>query len=157
MARFVVNGKEYDSVEDMPPDVRETYLHVRDMFEDKNNNNVPDVMEMDMDELFADKNKDGIPDLLEKGSRTVVTTQTRTFSQRDLSEEEARRIMSQAMGGGDASSSAGVRSSQSIPSVPQWDAPRTKRRMGIKQVVILLVLLDLLVVGGFLAWQFWLK
>jgi hypothetical protein len=157
MAKFVVNGKEYDSVETMPPDVRETYLHVKDMFEDKNNNGVPDLMDMDMDELFADKNKDGIPDLLEKGARTVVTTRTRTFSQRDLSEEEARRIMSQAMGGGDAFGSAGVHSSQPMPSAPQWDAPRTKRRLGIKQIVILLVLLDVLAVGGFLAWQFWLK
>ena len=157
MAKFVVNGKEYDSVEDMPPAERETYLHMRDMFEDKNNNGVPDIMDMDMDELFADKNKDGIPDLLEKGTRTVVRTETRTFSHRDLSEEEAQRIMSQAMGGGDASDSAGFRSSDSMPSVPQWDVPRAKSRPNIKRLVILLVVFDLLVVGGVLAWMFWVQ
>src|SRR6266498_3909586 len=39
------NGKTYNSLDDMPPDVRAQYEAVSNVFADKNQNGVPDIME----------------------------------------------------------------------------------------------------------------
>lgn len=149
MAKFVFNGKEYDSIEAMPPDARAAYQQVQGMFADTNNNGVPDLFE---------------------GAGVNVQTMTidgRSATGRQLSPEEAQRVAGQVMGafGADPAGSPVFRSDSvpdddwfrsgpAVPSAPQWDAPRAKPRLGIKRIVILLVLLDLLVVGGVLAWIF---
>jgi hypothetical protein len=43
--KIVLNGKEYNSIEEMPEDVRKTYQTVTDMFADKNQNGIPDIFE----------------------------------------------------------------------------------------------------------------
>ncbi|HYF63789.1 MAG TPA: hypothetical protein VD886_13295 [Herpetosiphonaceae bacterium] len=150
MAKFVVNGKEYASIEAMPPDARAAYQQ--------------------MQGLFADNNNNGVPDLFEGGGVNVqtMTIDGRSATSRDLSPEEARRVAGQVMGafGGDPSDAPAFRgapapdddwfrSGPTVPSAPQWDVPRARSRSGIKRLVILLVLVDLLVVGGVLAWLFW--
>jgi hypothetical protein len=154
MPKFVVNGREYDSIEAMPPDARAAYQQMQGLFADKNNNGVPDLFE---------------------GAGVNMQTMTidSTTSSHNLSPEEGRRVAEQVLGafgnqpGNDTFGSAfsrdqppaddWFRSGQAVPSTPQWDAPRPKSRIGIKKLMILLVLLDVLVVAGFLAWQLWLK
>ena len=43
--RITVNGQTYNSVEEMPPEVRQQYEKAMGMLADKNNNGVPDVLE----------------------------------------------------------------------------------------------------------------
>lgn len=42
---FVINGKTYHSLEEMPPDVRAQWDSMHDMFEDKNQNGLPDIVD----------------------------------------------------------------------------------------------------------------
>lgn len=42
---FTVNGKTYNSLDEMPPDVRAQYESMSNLFGDKNQNGVPDIME----------------------------------------------------------------------------------------------------------------
>ena len=155
MPKVVVNGRAYDSIEAMPPEARAAYQQ--------------------MQGLFADKNNDGVPDLFEGAgvNMQTITIESSTGSRRNLSPEEVRRVedVLGAFGdqnGNDMFGSAvfgreqppgddWFRSGPAVPSAPQWDAPRPKARLGIKKLMILLVLLDVLVLAGFLAWQFWLK
>jgi cation transport regulator ChaB len=43
--RITVNGVEYKSVDDMPPDVRSQYERAMQMLADKDGNGVPDILE----------------------------------------------------------------------------------------------------------------
>jgi hypothetical protein len=45
MQSFVVNGKSYSSIEEMPQDVRKTYELAMGAFADRNQNGVPDIFE----------------------------------------------------------------------------------------------------------------
>ena len=158
MPKFVVNGREYDSIEAMPPEARAAYQQMQGLFADNNNNGVPDLFE-----------GAGV-------NMQTMTIDSSTGSSRTLSPEEGRRVAEQVLGafgsqpGNDNAmfgsavfgreqppSDDWFRSSPPVPSAPQWDAPRPKARLGIKKLMILLVLLDVLVVAGFLAWQLWLK
>lgn len=44
-SQFIINGKAYDSVDEMPPDVRASYEAMQNLFADGNQNGIPDVME----------------------------------------------------------------------------------------------------------------
>jgi hypothetical protein len=68
-AKIVVNGKEYDSVEAMPPDVRQAYEKAISMLGDKTHG------------ILADANQNGVPDVLEKLGNTKInfSTSTRTI------------------------------------------------------------------------------
>jgi hypothetical protein len=43
--RINVNGREYKSIDEMPPDVREQYTKAMSMLADKDGNGVPDIFE----------------------------------------------------------------------------------------------------------------
>jgi hypothetical protein len=45
MPNISVNGKNYDRVEDMPPEARQAYQRALGMLADKNQNGTPDVLE----------------------------------------------------------------------------------------------------------------
>ncbi len=44
-SRFVIDGVEYNSLEDMPPEVRKKYESLASLLGDKDGNGVPDIME----------------------------------------------------------------------------------------------------------------
>jgi hypothetical protein len=48
MATIIFNGKTYNSIEEMPPDMRQAYEQVAHMLVDKNGNGIPDFLEGDM-------------------------------------------------------------------------------------------------------------
>lgn len=60
---IVIDGKTYNSVEEMPPDVRQKYEQAMRSLGDANRNHVPDAFEGA--NIFADQDKDGIPDAFE--------------------------------------------------------------------------------------------
>ncbi len=59
--RIVINGKVYNSVEEMPEDVRQKYEAVLNSMKDENGNGVPDGLET----ILVDNNRDGVPDIIE--------------------------------------------------------------------------------------------
>lgn len=58
---IVIDGKSYNSAEEMPPDIRQKYEQAVRSLGDANNNWIPDAFETI--NIFADK--DGAPDVLE--------------------------------------------------------------------------------------------
>ena len=65
---IVIDGRTYNSVNDMPPEVRRKYEQAMRLLQEANDNRVPDAFESvasDPMSILADKNKDGVPDVLE--------------------------------------------------------------------------------------------
>lgn len=157
MPQIFVNGQAYDSVEAMPPEVRATYQ-----------------------QLFADANRNGVPDMFEGVAGLNVQTLNvdgRSTSAQNISPDEAQRMAAQILStfGGDAPKHPGgfsgpgefgreqpaqeawFRSDQPIPQAPQWDEPRPTSGFAIKKWMLLMVLFDLLMLGGVLAWYLLLR
>ena len=71
---IVIDGKTYNSLDDMPPDIRQKYEQAMLSLGDANSNQIPDGFETV--NVFADKDRDGVPDVLENiaaGHATVNT------------------------------------------------------------------------------------
>lgn len=69
---IVIDGKTYNSVEEMPPDVRQKYEMAMRTLGDANQNRIPDAFE-NMN-VLGDKNNNGVPDIVENlvaGQATV--------------------------------------------------------------------------------------
>ena len=58
---IVIDGKTYNSAEEIPPDVRQKYEQAMSSLADANGNSIPDALE----NIFADQDKNGVPDMLE--------------------------------------------------------------------------------------------
>lgn len=58
---IAIDGKTYNSVEDMPPDVRQKYDLAIQALADANGNHIPDALE----NILVDKDNNGVPDMLE--------------------------------------------------------------------------------------------
>jgi hypothetical protein len=61
---IVIDGKTYNSVDEMPAQVRQKYEQAMRSLGDANKNQIPDAFETM--NIFADKDKDGAPDVLEQ-------------------------------------------------------------------------------------------
>ncbi len=69
---IVIDGKTYNSVDEMPEDIRQKYEQAMSSLKEANGNLVPDAFEIM--NLLADKNKNGVPDVLEGiGSLNVAS------------------------------------------------------------------------------------
>ena len=60
---IVIDGKTYNSIEEMPPEVRQKYEQAMHALGDANGNRIPDAFE-NMN-IFADQDKNGMPDVVE--------------------------------------------------------------------------------------------
>jgi hypothetical protein len=60
---IVIDGKTYNSVDEMPPAVRQKYEQAMRSLGDANNNQIPDAFETM--NILEDQDKDGVPDVLE--------------------------------------------------------------------------------------------
>ena len=69
---IVINGKTYNSVEEMPEDVRKQYEQAMNSLKNKNRNQILDAFESM--NILADKDRDGIPDTFENMSSNVVVS-----------------------------------------------------------------------------------
>jgi hypothetical protein len=104
---IVIDGKTYNSVDEMPPDIRQKYEQAMRSLGDANNNQIPDAFETM--NIFADKDKDGVPDVLENlaaGHATVSTMKIivdgKEFNGLENLPPEARARYEEAMGKLDA-------------------------------------------------------
>ena len=58
---IVIDGKTYNSVEEMPPEVRQKYEQGMSSLANASGNSIPDALE----NIFTDKDKNGVPDIVE--------------------------------------------------------------------------------------------
>ena len=89
---ITVNGQTYNSVDEMPPDVRRQYEQVMSLMADRNNNGVPDIME-----------GGELPRVPPGGQNTVishVTTTTHQFGAGEMLRPKAKVLESREFGGG---------------------------------------------------------
>jgi hypothetical protein len=137
--RIVIDGKTYNSVDEMPEDVRRKYEEAMRGFQEFSPQNISGAIE-DVKNIFADKDRNGIPDVLEGnpvinlagGMKFVVDGQT--YNSMDELPPEARAKYEQAMGSMDKNRN-GVPdflegamnvSAQDRPPAPVIASPRTE-------------------------------
>ncbi len=101
--RIVIGGKTYNSVEEMPEDVRQKYEEIMRRL-DQNQNGIPDVLEGG--NLFADNNQNGMPDAFEQLAALAIqskmlsaqfTVNGQTYESLDQLPPELRAKYEQAM------------------------------------------------------------
>ena len=100
---IVIDGKTYNSVDEMPPDIRQKYEQAMSSLGDASSNQLPDAFETM--NIFADKDRDGIPDVLENltaGDATVnsmkIVIDGKEFDGLENLPPEAREKYEEAMG-----------------------------------------------------------
>ena len=69
---IVIDGKTYNSVNEMPPDVRAKYEQAMKSLKDENRNGFPDQLESV--NILKDQDGNGIPDIFEGTSSTQIST-----------------------------------------------------------------------------------
>lgn len=104
---IVIDGKTYNSVNEMPEDVRRLYEQARSTFNDQDANRVPDAIERPGE--LSDKNRNGIPDVIENTAGGPIVANAlkvlfdgREYSNIDELPPDARAKYDQAMGTLDA-------------------------------------------------------
>ncbi|HEX9386574.1 MAG TPA: hypothetical protein VF918_09675 [Anaerolineales bacterium] len=104
---IVIDGKTYNSVEEMPPDIRQKYEAAMRSLGDANDNRIPDAFENV--NILADKNKNGVPDVVEDlvAGQAVVNSMKiivdgKEFNSLEGLPPEARARYEEAMGKLDA-------------------------------------------------------
>lgn len=104
---IVIDGQTYNSVDEMPPDIRQKYEQAMRSLGDANNNRIPDAFETM--NIFDDKDKDGVPDVLKNLAASHATVNTmniivdgKEFDGLEHLPPEARAKYEQAMGKLDA-------------------------------------------------------
>lgn len=61
--KIVIDGKTYNSIEEMPADIRQKYELAMRALGDANGNRIPDLFEKG--NVLADQNQNGVPDIVE--------------------------------------------------------------------------------------------
>ena len=104
---IVIDGKTYNSVNEMPADVRQQYEQAMRSLGDANNNRVPDAFESA--NIFADQDRNGIPDAFENLSPQSTTVGSmkimidgKEFNRIEDLPPDARARYKEAMGNMDA-------------------------------------------------------
>lgn len=101
--RIVIDGKVYNSVDEMPEDVRRQYEKAMSSLKDENGNSIPDALENN--NMLADNNRNGIPDIIENtpgapifASAMKILVDGKEFKSIDDLPPEARLKYEKAMG-----------------------------------------------------------
>jgi len=104
---IVIDGKTYNSVNEMPVDVRQKYEQAMSTLKDQDGNRIPDAIENN--NMLADNNRNGIPDIMENtpsapivANAIKVLVDGKEFNSLDELPPEARAKYEQAMGALDA-------------------------------------------------------
>jgi len=99
--RIVIDGKTYNSVNEMPEDVRQQYEQAMSSLRDQSGTNIADVL--------ADKNKNGSPDIIENTAGAPIVTKAikvvvngKEFNSLDDLPPDVRAKYDKAMGALDA-------------------------------------------------------
>ena len=104
---IVIDGKAYNSVNEMPDDVRRQYEQAMSSFKDQNGSRAPAASENN--DMLADKNQNGIPDIMENSAGAPVIANAlkilvdgKEFNRIEDLPPEARLKYEKAMGALDA-------------------------------------------------------
>ena len=103
---IVIDGKTYNSVDEMPEDVRRNYERAMSQLGDSNKDGIPDMLENLTS--ATDQNKTGMPDAIENMVSNVFTSSTKVivngaeYNSLDELSPELRAKYEQAMGSFDA-------------------------------------------------------
>jgi hypothetical protein len=104
---IVIDGKTYNSVDEMPADVRQRYEQAMGSLKDQNGNRVPDAFENN--NMLADNNRNGIPDIVENTAGAPIISNAlkilvdgKEFNRLDDLPPDAQAKYEQAMGALDA-------------------------------------------------------
>lgn len=100
---IVIDGKTYNSVDQMPAEVRSRYEQALRSLKDQDSNRIPDALEGR--DMLTDKDRDGIPDLIEHTPGAPVVANSvkvlldgQEYNSLDELPPEARAKYEQAMG-----------------------------------------------------------
>jgi len=131
---IVIDGKTYNDVNEMPPDIRQKYEEAMRSLGDANGNQIPDTFESL--NIFADKDKNGVLDVVENltAGHAVVNSMKiivdgNEFNGLENLPPEARARYEEAMGKLDANRNGipdyveGMISSTSVDATPSSGAP----------------------------------
>lgn len=106
---IVIDGKTYNSVNEMPGDVRRLYEQAMSSFKDQDGNRVPDVLEKNTPNMLEDRNRNGIPDVMENTAGEPIVANAmkilfdgKQFNSIDELPPDARARYEQALGTLDA-------------------------------------------------------
>lgn len=101
--RIVIDGKTYNSVSEMPADVRARYEKALRSLKDQDGNRIPDAIEHK--DILADNNRNGIPDKIENTAGAPIVANSirvladgQEYNSLDDLPPEARAKYEQAMG-----------------------------------------------------------
>ena len=101
--RIVIDGKVYNSADEMPEDVRQQYEKAMSALKDQNGNRIPDAFENN--NMLADTNRNGIPDIIENTAGAPIFAKAmkilvdgKEFNSIDDLPPEARLKYEKAMG-----------------------------------------------------------
>jgi hypothetical protein len=104
---IVIDGKTYNSVDEMPADMRQRYEQAMRTLKDQDGNRIPDAIEQN--NMLADNNRNGIPDIVENtagapiiANAIKVLVDGKEFNSLDELPPDARAKYEQAMGTLDA-------------------------------------------------------
>ena len=104
---IVIDGKTYNSVDEMPADVRQRYEQAMRTLKDQDGNRIPDAIEHS--NMLADNNRNGIPDMVENTAGAPIVAKAikvlldgKEFNSLDELPPDARAKYEQAMGTLDA-------------------------------------------------------
>jgi hypothetical protein len=146
-AKIVFNGQEYDSVDEMPIEVRYAYQEVLNALEDKDHNGVPDVLE---------HGAQGV------GPRVVMNTRIKLNGQEvknmDELPAEVRVALGQINPGQNAASGSPAESwpppSKPIIPIDQSPPKTSDKRLALALVVIVFLLLVIMGLAAYGALHF---
>jgi len=101
--RIVIDGKTYNSVDEMPEDVRRNYEQAMRGFKEVNTNNISGALD-DVKNILADKDNNGVPDVMENNQVINISGGTKfvvdgkVINNVDDLPPDARAKYEQAMG-----------------------------------------------------------
>lgn len=72
---IVIDGKTYNSVDEMPPDVRANYEQAMKSLKEKGRNGFPNQFE-NINNILKDQDVNGIPDIFEGDTSTQISTRS---------------------------------------------------------------------------------
>lgn len=90
--KITFNGKEYSSVDEMPPDVRQAYEKVIQVFQDKDHDGVPDIFQGS-----AQNTQDAQRIVINQSSFTKIIFNGKEYSSVDEMPPNVRQAYEQAM------------------------------------------------------------
>ena len=106
---IVIDGKTYNSVNEMPEEVRRLYEQAMSSFKAQGGNQVSDASEINTSNILDDKNRNGIPDIMENagGGPIVANVMKVLFDGKEFNSihdlpPDVRARYEQAMGSLDA-------------------------------------------------------